>query len=149
MNAPSFDINIAERDKREKFNTIVKDFTRRITVHSPVDLVRVEVLSVDDTGRELKYYVTFTYGGVNSIPYGLKQSTVERLVALSCERDGIVNKQKCKNMLIDIDMSLIEFAISSRTQSATRLQKELDEENQCIVKLQSALESLRENKENV
>lgn len=119
-----FDISLETEKKQSTFNSIVKDFTSRITIRNPINLVRVECVGMIDTGSEIKYNVIFSYHSIRTKQFEVKQSTFERLVMLACEKDGITNMDKYKHMICSIDMGLIDRKLAEHNMQLDELERQ-------------------------
>lgn len=136
----TFDITLT--GKYETFNTIAKDFTQRITIAAPVDLVRVLCWELIDNGTEIKYVVGFEYGAVRTQKFDLKQSTFERLVQMPCEDDGILNTMKYKQLLADIELALLDFKLSTKSLALLDMLRKASTLQAEIIELKSELVGL-------
>lgn len=137
FNNEVFDIEVESDEKKSSFNNIVREFTKRITIRSPINVVRVECVGMIDTGYEIKYRVIISYHSIRSHEFELKQSTFERLVMLACEKDGITNIEKYKQLLASIEMGLIDKKLCEHNMHLQHAQHEVD-------RIQNDIESLIE-----
>lgn len=116
---------------RDEFNSIVSDFTKYLKAEPHFVHVMVECVGIASIGSEVKYKIQFDFGDRDVAKrfvkvYELKQRTFERLVALSCTSNGVVNTDKCENLINVLAVGLFTKKLHQKSIEKAKAQEKVD-----------------------